>query len=297
MVTCSGCGEFVQEGRFCTSCGARLTDSSGAASHRDGARRTRAAAAETSGRLVACPRCGAVNAASRVRCARCGTDLTAEPDDEQQRGSAGGDAVVADDELPLPGVLVLVTVVTSVAVLAVALTMLSARGVGPFAGPDDNTGGPSESRDVEVIGITASSELAPAGSTTYDATNLIDGDPSSAWNEGEPGDGSGERLELHLAEPTTVTGLLVWNGYQSEDFFVQHNRVRTLRLELADRTFTVQLLDRRGPQAVDLPGPVTAERIGIEVTETYPGDRYNDAALSEIEVLGISAGPQPSTNV
>lgn len=273
-------------------------------------------------RLVACHRCGAVNAASRRRCARCRADISIDsPELDGERAASddaaslhapgasampvgsgvagGGDRGGSRDtaEPPLPGVLVLATVIASIAVLAVAFTMLSARGVGPFGGPGAEPTDPTQAAGVEIADITASSALPPAGSTTYDAANLIDDDPTTAWNEGESGDGAGERLELTLAGPTDVTGLLVWNGYQAGDDFAQHNRVRMLRLDIGDRIFRVRLLDRRGPQAIDLPAPVTAERIGLEIVATFPGNRYNDAALSELEVLGVPADDQPSTNV
>ena len=336
VVACPHCAAPVGDGRFCTNCGAPLDD-------RAAARET-ATDPETDGvpepdpagdrspwsdaptsagrpppppddtpppaRLVACHRCGADNAASRDRCARCRADLAADtpigttalrddpaqaPPPPGQARAAGG--TEAGREPPLPGVLLLGTIIAAVAVLAVVLTLLSARGVGPFGGPSDRATDVAEADGVDVVGITATSELPGAVGTTYTAENLLDDDPATAWNEGEPGDGTGQRLELELAGPTDVSGLLVWNGYQSGDRYAQHNRVRTLRLEIGDRAFRVRLLDRRGPQAIELPEPVTGERVTLEILATFPGDRYNDAALSEVDVLGVPAGPQPSTNV
>lgn len=204
-------------------------------------------------------------------------------------GPPVADPLVADDDDgPLPGMLILVTIVVSVAALAVALTMLSARGIGPFAGPSPDSELPSETATIEVAAVAASSSLEPEGATTYDAANLIDGDPTTAWNEGEPGDGEGQWVDLVLERPSIVTGVLLWNGYQSGDFYAQHNRVRRVQLVLGDdRTFAVQLLDRRGPQAINLPEPVTTSRIRLEIAGTFPGSIYNDAALSELEVRGV----------
>lgn len=322
--TCPRCGAEVGTGRFCTACGAALRPGSetggaglGARTSGTGAEpaQSRAPAPEGAGergsdpaaaRVVACPRCGAVNAASRRRCGRCHADLTADPSDAaaastaRDRAPASGGtgspsrASVADDEdPPLPGVVVLAAAVAAVAVLAVGLTLLSARGVGPFAGPSAAAGGPTETVEVAMADVSASSALPAEGARSYGSDNLVDDDPTTAWNEGEPGDGTGERIDLVLSEPTRVTELLVWNGYQAEDFFPQHNRVRSLRLELGDRRFTVQLLDRSGPQAIELPEPVTTDLVRLTIASVYPGDRYNDAALSEIEVRGTPPAATP----
>ena len=315
---CTNCGARVGDARYCTNCGARRSEDEAPAAHgpvvRDAAAREasgrRAAGQKVAARLMACPACGAVNAASRSHCARCGVDLAAEPPFGAPGSSADGAAIgpavdrdphdadalpaaavsVADD-LRLPGVLVLVTIVVSVITLAVALTLLSARGIGPFAGPDAASGLPSETSDIPVADIEASSAVPADPDTTYDAANLVDDDPTTAWNEGVPGDGQGEWVELALEDAGLVTGVLVWNGYQSGDFYAQHNRVRELRLILDDRTFSVELLDRRGPQAINLPEPVPAERIRLEIAEVFPGTVYNDAALSELQVRGLPRQP------
>ena len=237
--------------------------------------------------LVACPSCGAANAASRGRCARCRADLRTGEDDPRAVPDVGADDADEVREPPLPGLLVMGAVIVSIAVMAVALTLLSARGVGPFAGPAPPDPLASEPSRIEVVDVSASSELPAEGSTTYAASNLVDGDPATAWNEGEPGDGVTETIQLELEGPSRVTGLLVWNGYQDGDAFVEHPRVSELRLSLGERTFAVTLLDRRGPQAIDLPEPIAAEGITLEVVSVVPGDRYNDTSLSEIAVRGV----------
>lgn len=249
-------------------------------------------------RVVACPRCGAVNAGSRIACARCGINLRADPEDLLDQAGpsthAGATVVVDDDVMAVPGSLVLLATVVSVVALAIALTLLSARGIGPFAGPGGGAGIPTESATVSIESVSASSQLPAERRTTYVAQNVVDNDPATAWNEGESGDGESEWLQLELERPSVVSGLLVWNGYQSGDFFAKHNRVRRLRVTLngvADtdaRVFTVQLLDRRGPQAITLPESVRAETIRLEVVQTFPGTVYNDTALSEIQVRGTA---------
>lgn len=312
---CPRCGaEMPEENSFCTRCGRRLREKPPAEERRTGPGNGGIAAAAPPGRqtadpskeapsaagwsdvaaarLVACPRCGATNAASRRRCGRCRSELDTDPSEPRAPvGDAGPMPQAEPEARESSGLLVLATVFAGLTILGVTLTILSARGIGPFAGPGgDETPQPGEPVPVEVVEVEASSELPAGGDGTYDATNLVDGDPTTAWNEAASGDGTGEWVELRLAEPAAVRRLLLWNGYQKEERFAQHPRVRSLSIQAGDRSFTVTLLDDEGPMSVDLPAPVRTDTVRLTIGSVYPGARYNDAALSEVEIL---AQPEP----
>lgn len=336
-VVCPRCGRRVGAAPFCTHCGQALlgreeaqgtagtggpgaSATAGASGTAGGAGEAHRGAADlepparqggtgvdvppVAPQVVACVRCGGVNAVSRERCGRCGTPLStaatapAEPADDEagapHAAAASAEAQTAEPPA-MPGMIVILTVVLLAVTAAVALTLLSARGYGPFAGPDAPEPAVAGASAVEVAGVIVSSMLEAEGATTYGADNLVDGDPATAWNEAEPGDGVGEWVDVTLAEPTVVTSVVVWNGYQDGDFFARHNRVRRLQLTLGERTFAVRLLDRRGPQAITLPEPVAAERIRLRVAGTFPGTVYNDTALSELAVRGVPQDPATDT--
>jgi hypothetical protein len=137
-----------------------------------------------------------------------------------------------------------------------------------------------------IRGARASSELPPSGDVTYEAANVLDGDDETAWSEGVSGDGVGEWIELELNGAGEVSRLVIWNGYQKGEQFEDNARVDRVRIELGDRRFDADLLDVRGPQAVDLPQTVRTDRVRLTIMSVHEGRRYADAALSGIELRG-----------
>jgi len=234
-------------------------------------------------RLTACPHCGATNAASRTVCGRCRSalDSGAPPSAVPQPAPE-----VTQAEPESWWLLLVVTVTAGLLTVVVVLVLLGARGAGILPSPAPATG----SAPLEVRSVTASSTLPPAGRVTYEAANLLDGNPSTAWNEGARG-AVGEWVELNLREEARITRLLVWNGYQKGAQFTQNGRVRRLLIDAGGRRFTVELLSVTGSQAVDFPQPVNTRRIRLTVDAIFPGDRYPDTALSEIEVYGRAYQP------
>lgn len=276
---CSRCAESSAQGRnFCVSCGADLRPE-----------RVIVTAARQierpEPRIVACPSCGAVNAASRRLCGRCRRPIDRALDDDPTPEPWPAPGYEDDqDERPRvePTVLLFfASVVAGLVILGVLGTILNARGIGIFARDEPPTGGWVAA---EVTGVKASSFLEVSGAADYAPANVVDGDPTTAWHEGASGDGTGEWITLTLAEPARVRRLLIWNGYQKAALYGQHNRIATLRIQAGERTFTVELLDVEGPQAVDFPEPVRTGRVRLEIQGIAQGTRYNDTALSEVEV-------------
>jgi hypothetical protein len=71
--------------------------------------------------------------------------------------------------------------------------------------------------------------------------------------------------------------------------FADNARLSSIRIELGDRRFDADLLDIRGPQAVDLPEPVRTDRVRLTIMDVHAGRRYADVAVSGIEVRGPPA--------
>ncbi|HUH07441.1 MAG TPA: discoidin domain-containing protein [Egibacteraceae bacterium] len=274
--------------RYCTGCGYALRSPVPAPAIAPA--RPRAPAPE----VITCGECGAVNAASRLECARCRTDFeTGEAVPEVAASPPTGDEQ-ADAAAPIEREpdrafrwLALVTAVVAIAVVAVIVMLLSAQGIGLQLGSPEESPQPGEPVALEIADVAASSALPASGTSSYGAANLIDGDPQTAWNEGAEGPGEGEWVEFLLLAPHQITRVLVWNGHQTDALFLGNGRIKTLRIDAGDRMFEVELFDQRGPQAVDLGEPVAAERIRLTIEETYPGERYADAALSEVELFGL----------
>lgn len=234
-------------------------------------------ASDTVRRLVACQVCGAPNAFSRLTCGRCHRDLSADPD-----------GLVTEHDPPVvefgeedgpSGILVVASVLAVLAALAVIIALLSARGIGPLGAETTDVLG--DANLAEVVAVQASSVRRPADDMTYDAEHVLDANPSTAW---VAEDGGEPWIELQLAEPADVKGLTLWNGNQAEGFFSRHDRIATLRIEAAADTFEVDLLDARGPLAVDLPEPIRTDRLRLVAETRFSGDEIAGAALSRVAV-------------
>lgn len=269
---CARCGTIPPRGaRFCTGCGAPL-----------GVRPAAVVSATPSDpahvqRLVECDACGAGNAASRALCARCGAPMRDE--------IPGGDALPDDvappiDALPPmvrgegPSLLLALVILAGLITAGVLLALVTSR----VTTPDATT---------VPTGVALQSAVASSSLDDHPASLVIDGDPATAWTEAAQGAGEEEWIEVAMAEATPIRRVLIWNGDQGTDGrFTQNGRAVSVRIEIGDRQFRVALRDITGPQAIDLPGPVTASRLRVVVEEGIPGTRYTDLAISEIVVEG-----------
>ena len=272
-MSCPSCGAPDAGASFCSVCGNDNRNEPGHVT-------TRTEPEAPAPRLVACPSCGAPNAASREVCGRCRSDLHGEPGSAPSNGS--GPPTARADETPADGpsgVLVLATVVAALAGIAVLVAILSARGFGPLAAETADVLGDAEI--AEISEIQASSQRRPSEDLNYEAIHVLDGDPSTAW---VAEDGGEPWIAFELAETAQVSGLILWNGNQADDAFARHDRVAELRIETDDRSFAVDLLDARGPLAVDLPEPVETAQVRLVVEEVFRGDEVAGPALSRVLV-------------
>lgn len=291
LIRCERCNAEHDAGEnFCTRCGYDLKPAPPSQSR---------PTPPSEVRLVACPACGATNAASRRWCGRCRVDLravtgegatvTAPPSALSSPPAGLSDAITQSHEVApdsgVPALFIVAVTLAALAIVGVLLTILSARGIGLFAGPPEPTG-PPEPVALAVRGVDASSALPPSGDVTYEAANLVDDDLETAWVEGASGAGDGEWFEVLLAQPAPISRIVVWNGYQKGEQFRDNARLSRVRIDVGDRTFDADLLDILGPQAVDLPETVVADRARITIVEVYPGERYDDAAVSRVELRG-----------
>lgn len=278
---CPRC-EAEHDGRanFCVRCGLPL----GAA----GAAPRSAAPDEQQARFVTCPSCGATNAASRKRCGRCKASFDEAGAPVGPIAPAAPAPYVEEPEVAPASRLVfgLVVTIAGLTLIGVTLSLLSGNGVGFLTWPT-NLPAPEEDRTLAVSSVRASSVLPPAGAEAHEPANLLDGDPRTAWREDASGDGVGEWVELELEGSPEVTRVLLWNGYQRDDRAAPATRAAQVRIDLGERTFTADLLDVDGPQAVDLPEVVAASAVRLTILEVVPG--AGDLALSGLEVWGPPA--------
>lgn len=141
--------------------------------------------------------------------------------------------------------------------------------------------------------IFASSTLSPNKTLDYKADNIHDFSLRTAWVEGVNGYGVGESLTFRFAKKSPpVTTVELYNGYMKSDKVWQDNsRVKQLKLYVNNKPYALlNLKDIKSKQifAIDTLQGVDSELyLKFEIVDVYKGDKYDDAAISEIEFDGI----------
>jgi hypothetical protein len=292
-MNCSICGALSTGGQYCVGCGeplgSTLTAQRTAISTRERARPapgTWLALQEI--RLVACPKCGAPNSAARWRCARCGEGFGEHDNSDSITGettSSTGEVAAQPESARW---LALITAAAGVAVIAVAIMILAARGVGPFRSEDQATA-LAEAIAIPVAHVEASSPGIEGGSVG----NLVDGDETTSWRVA--GTGRDEWIELRFGEPVQIDYLLVSNGDQRNDStFAAASRIKDLLIEFpnARKAYRVGLPDSFDSVRITTKTrPPVTDVIRLKILDVHEG-QTSIAALSEIEALS-QRGPVP----
>lgn len=137
--------------------------------------------------------------------------------------------------------------------------------------------------------ISATSVLVPE--TAYQPANMFDSRYDFAWStNGNVNDGVGESFELELASPLSLSGLLVWNGYQrSESHFKKNGRVKTIQVTHDSGTKqTISLGDVQGVQKIVFKEKLdNVKKLNFKIESVYAGTSYKDVLISELRLLGV----------
>ena len=146
----------------------------------------------------------------------------------------------------------------------------------------------------QIDSVTASSALGEK----YAADNAHDFSIVTAWVEGVEGNGEGEYIKY--AFPGTcprITTVLIHNGYvKNWDVWRDNGRVKKLLMYYNDKPYVVLNLKNTmhlqrfevgilGHEERSEASP--AWSIKFEILEVYPGEKYEDTAITEIYFDGI----------
>ena len=140
------------------------------------------------------------------------------------------------------------------------------------------------------LSLEASSEHAGQAGNDYSAGNLTDGDPETAWVEGEYGYGYGEAITVSTNGKHIVEGFTLRNGYcKTDGVWLENARIRKFFICLNDTPLMVaELEDTMDMQIIRFPGNLTLDEddsLTFEILEVYPGEMYQDAAVSELSLI------------
>jgi hypothetical protein len=142
---------------------------------------------------------------------------------------------------------------------------------------------------VRPTSVSSSSALKAISTANYRATNLVDGDTTTAWNEGAEGPGLGEWVKFEFSEQLVLERIEIANGYQKdEERFLGNPRVKSLELEYSNGTVQlVDLLDTEELQTIT-PTRQDVEWVKFTIVSVYEGDVWEDTALSEVRIYAQS---------
>lgn len=172
----------------------------------------------------------------------------------------------------------------------------------------DGSGGGAASREaasllgeaeVDVPAVAAPQLSVSGEQVRYDAVNLVDGDPRTAWRMA--GDGTGTSLTITLPQAAVVSRVGLVNGYAkvddsgsdgSVDWYPRNRRILEVTWTFDDDTSVTQRLQERpDPQYLDVPD-VTTTTLTLtldRVSDPASGPSGRDyTAISELTVLGTA---------
>jgi hypothetical protein len=247
-----------------------------------------------------CNECRALNEPAAVFCSRCGAALP---------GALQGGGGRKRRRITAAGVAKGFTLLLVLAITTVILVIVIDRALGPeekvdvyngqsgttatISTPLTHTTGTSSTGTsstgaavlIRPTAATASSYLKATESNSYRATNLLDGDLTTAWNEGAEGVGLGEWVRFEFSQQTELARLEIANGYQKDDErFAGNPRVKTIRIEYSTGTSQlVDLLDIKEFQTINTTR-TAVEWLKLTIVSVYPGEEWEDTALSEVRI-------------
>jgi hypothetical protein len=264
----------------------------------------------TENRFVRCGECGALNEPQAVFCSRCGASLPS-PAHGVPRARLNSTSVALGASMLL-GLLLLVFVLYS----TIARGLDKSASVAPYA---EQKGIPASivttttvKSGGQAVVVTDGSQTGPAATTTtteppilvrpkatvassalkgtstesFQATNLVDNDLSTAWVEGAKGTGLGEWVRFQLTKPTLLSRIEIANGYQKDSARFETNpRVRLVNIEFSSgATLLVELKNTQELQFLTPPGEAV-EWVKLVIVSVYPGVESDETALSEVRLF------------
>jgi len=251
-----------------------------------------------------CRECRVLNEPGALFCGRCGASLAGPPyrgaRPRGRRVTAAGAAmgfalflILLATAFTL-GVIVYRTVKPgdTVDALPTVLGTVASTSTTAAGGSSGNSGSTSSTVAATLVrpGTASASSVLKATSTiNYGATNVLDGDLTTAWNEGAEGPGVGEWIRFAVSEPAVLARIEIANGYQKDEERFQGNaRVKSLRLEYSNgATQLIDLLDTEAYQSVTTVRTPT-EWLKLTIMSVYPDYVWEDAALSEVRMFAVA---------
>jgi hypothetical protein len=167
-------------------------------------------------------------------------------------------------------------------------------------GNPDYTGKALRGKEVKV---TASTTLCEKNGFCHRAERLIDSKNDTAWCEGAPGKGVGQKVVFELKTPRSLTAITFLPFYaKNKKTFFDNAQAKELEIKTDTGTYSVVFsiedpagafaggqLDHSHPYVNFLTDPkikkaVSTKRVEITVKAVYAGARFEDLCMSALDL-------------
>jgi len=209
-----------------------------------------------------------------------------ERDDGQRYGIAAAEPSVRQqiDEHRWTGAQVRVSGELVINVPAVEARQIQVERIEAISGPT------TEARNLALFATPSASSSLPADrGGSYHPWSAIDGLLTSCWAEAVKGSGVGEWVMLTFPGAIEVQRIGLDVGFDKDaTLFAANNRVKraTIRFSTGE-SIELDFADSRGMQVRDITAGETT-LVTVVIDEVYPGSKYDDTSVAEIEVWGVT---------
>ncbi len=218
-----------------------------------------------------------------------------EPDDQ---GSRRGDRAVMDTQsrgkshgfgkkIAGIGIALVVIGLAAIGIKSIAGSLVAGIGGTSFELASDEAAALSGLEHLTGGTLSVSSQLTGKSGTVYGAAFLNDGDTSTPWEEGVEGDGIGEQITYEPESGTNLQVIRIYPGNgRSDKAFQENNRPKTITLEIDGKKQTLNFDDAGHFYTFSSKKPVTAKQVKLIIDSVYPGSKWQDTCISEVEFYG-----------
>ncbi len=149
------------------------------------------------------------------------------------------------------------------------------------------TWGSAKARYKSKANIKVSSTLVEKNrpSDAYAAQNMVDGNNSTAWNEGVKGDGIGQWVKFDFDKPVKLRAFRIIAGFaKTPRIFRANNRIKKAKLVFSDgQTQVISLKDTMKFQDVLINRALPTSSLKLQVMSVYRGKKFRDTCISEVD--------------
>ncbi|MGZ3884601.1 MAG: NADase-type glycan-binding domain-containing protein [Bacteroidia bacterium] len=151
--------------------------------------------------------------------------------------------------------------------------------------------------DVLKPSVSSTVKAEPAGTDNFDPKNLLDANMKTCWMT--PAGGKNEAFEIiiDLEDVENISGAQIkfiyfFNGWRKDyHTWKDYSRIKKMSMTVNDAPFAeISFEDTYKCQSIDLDklkiGKDRRCRIRFRIMETYAGSTHNQAALSDVQLLG-----------